>query len=362
MTEGRDPIALCTEDDAYAQIAEDLLDGLEREADGTWRMPWHSVEGGRPANAFSGRLFRGQNVVSLWKAARRLGFGTHMWARREQWEKSRGTIRPGEEGTLILVPIFDEAGPAKRWTPRDKKLARRFGPLGGDPAGGEVRQFLGLRKERWYNAAQVEGVRVARPVTPSPCAAAERMIAALNYWGANGGPALEHGGQQAHWRLDVDRITMPIEEAFPDHEGVSGKEYYASTYGHEGVHATGSANRLNRSTLEKYHKDKRVRAREEMVAEIGAAFLCASFGLKTSQRPDHARYVRSWIQVISDKSQRRTYFWAVSQAERACEYILERARPPDGGGQGTLAAAAPQLPAPGDLFRAFLARTTNPPP
>lgn len=311
-------------DDGYEEVAQGILAAVQRGPGGTWRFPWHAVEGGRPENAFSGRPFKGQNLVTLWAAARRSGFKAHQWANRRSWEAKRGVIRAGEEGTYILVPVFDEEGPATRWSPRNSGIVKRMGPLGGDAEGGEMRKMLGFRREQWFNVSQISGVEVAPPARASESEAAERLNGLLAGWrsGRQGrGPALVFGGTQAHWRADTDRVCMPPVQAFPDFDGLSGLEFYSATLAHEHVHATGSQRRLARDSLKTYGTSKVSRAREELVAELGAAFLCSSFGLKTALRPDHAQYVASWMGAIGNRNQHKAFFWAVREAEKAVEFI-----------------------------------------
>jgi antirestriction protein ArdC len=113
-------------------------------------------------------------------------------------------------------------------------------------------------------------------------------------------------------------------KAFADYQGISGKEFYAGTLMHESVHAAGSAGRLKRDCLERYGISKPARAEEELVAELGAAFLGAHFGLSTLMRPDHAVYVGSWLGALRDKFKRSTFFRAMNQAEASVKFILEQ--------------------------------------
>jgi antirestriction protein ArdC len=115
-------------------------------------------------------------------------------------------------------------------------------------------------------------------------------------------------------------MSPPV-HAYGDYDGLSGLEYYVTTNAHEHIHATGSANRLSRSSLRQY-ASKPGRAREELVAELGAAFLGGRFGLGTVLRPDHAQYVASWLNCLADREQRKAFFWAVREAERAADFIL----------------------------------------
>lgn len=321
------PSPLLTEDEAYQEVANNLLNGIQQQPDGSWRMPWNAVTGGRPVNAFSGRPFRGQNVLMLWKAARTHGFSSHQWASANSWTHRRGTLLPGAVGTPILVPVIDNEATPEVWTRKTRGITKKVGRLGGDPDGGEFRPIIGFQKEDWFNVAQVQGVQISPPVIPSPSEAAQNLLDAFHTWRRAGGPALEHGGQQALWSPSRDRILMPDIRAFPDYGGLSGLEYYASTLAHEAIHATGSKGRLARWTMEKYGRTPEARPREELVAEIGAAFLGARFGLRTTLRADHVHYVRSWIRAIKNDKQHGVFLWAIREAERAADYLYRCLRP-----------------------------------
>lgn len=323
---------LVAEDEGYAQIAQGILDGVTRGADGSWRMPWHAIKGGLPENAFSGRKFKGVNLLTLAGASKKRGYGANLWAPREQWESKRGAVKAGETGTVILVPVFDEEGPTTRWDASSKDVQKRMGTFGGDPAGGEQRRMIGFRREPWYNAHQISGLDIRPPTPPSPSEAAVALDGVLAAWRQRAtvagtrfrkGPGLLYGGHQAYWNPGTDQIMSPRPQAFGDHDGLSGLEFYMATLAHEHVHATGSKNRLCRSSLARYNT-KVGRAKEELVAEMGAAFLCGRFHLSTVLRPDHTQYVQSWLSGLQERTQRKAFFWAVREAERAADYILEQ--------------------------------------
>ncbi len=317
-------------DDGYDQIAQEILAGAGQGPNGVWRMPWHALEGGLPENAFSGRRFRTSNLLTLSVASKKRGFKASLWAPAEQWERKRGKVRAGETGTVILVPVFDEAAPPARWKPGSSNAPRHGGQLGGDPEGGEVRPLLGFERQPWFNIAQIEGADIRPPAPASPSDAARDLLQLLTNWRTSKtgrrGPALAHGGHQAFWDPAYDRITSPAQAAYGDYDGLSGHEYYAGVMAHEHIHATGSKRRLDRPSLAGYRK-KTERAKEEMVAELGAAFLCARFGLGTVLRPDHGTYVRGWMECLALKEQRRVFFWAAGQAQRAADFILQNGAP-----------------------------------
>ena len=130
-----------------------------------------------------------------------------------------------------------------------------------------------------------------------------------------------HGGVQAYYTPGPDRIQMPPFETFVDAEG-----YYA-TLGHEMTHWTRHPTRLDRDFGRQRFGDEAY-AREELVAELGAAFLCADLGLALEPRPDHAAYLASWLQVL--RQDKRFIFSAAAHAERAVAFLHDlQPRPPD---------------------------------
>lgn len=312
------------ENAAIIEAARDIVAAVERGIDGRWRMPWHAFAR-RPTNAFSGRTFKGQNVLSLWAAARKKRFQTHLWASPDGWAANGASPAAGEQGTPILVPVFKD-GPGRRWSADDApRMARKIGPIGGDPEGGMVRELLGFRREPWFAIEQVSpapSTVIDNPL-PQPDEACLKVQELLGRWRRNRGPQLIHGGVRAFWAPDIDRITMPMQEAFQPRLEVSGLQYYVGTLVHEHVHATGSRSRLARNMSGKFGSPSY--AKEELIAEFGASFLCAEFGLPASMRDDHARYVDAWLSALKEKTQRPSLLWALSEAEKAVEFIKLRA-------------------------------------
>ena len=123
---------------------------------------------------------------------------------------------------------------------------------------------------------------------------------------------IETGGNSAYYRIDTDHIQMPAFESFVD-----AQRYYA-TLAHESIHWTRHEDRLDRSFGRKRFGDEGY-AREELVAELGAAFLCADLGLALEDRDDHAAYIGSWLKVL--KNDKRAIFSAAAHAQRAADFL-----------------------------------------
>jgi antirestriction protein ArdC len=172
-----------------------------------------------------------------------------------------------------------------------------------------------------FNAEQIDGLDMAR--FPAPQADIKNrdqrdpeLDAAFARWPV----PYRESGNSAHYNPDSDSIAMP---AFSDF--ISGNSFYA-TLAHEAIHSTGHASRLARETLANYGKSKEIRAAEELIAEVGAAMLCAQLGMEPTEREDHAAYVASWLTAL--RNDKRAIFRAASAAQAASELILSHMAAP----------------------------------
>lgn len=313
-------------DAAYADMAAGLLDAVEAGG-GSWVMPWHAIAG-LPSAPHTGRPFRGSNVLALWAARRRHKLASQLWAKETTWTKLGGTITRRDRAVWLHVPRLSQTG-MSRWRPQDgaSRPPRGIGPVGGDPAGVLVQQLLGFTRERFFCRDDVEGARLPAAGLPQPFAPLEAAERVTRAYVANRGPAVLHGGARAYYDPGVDRVQMPPRESFVAIADLSSNASYYATLLHELVHSTASRGRLNRNLKSSFGSV--AYAREELVAEIGSAFLGARIGLPMALRESHARYVRSWLTVLS--SDRRAFFTAVTAAEKAADHVLAKAAIPELG-------------------------------
>src|SRR5439155_9518281 len=128
---------------------------------------------------------------------------------------------------------------------------------------------------------------------------------------------VRHGGNRAYYSPSSDHIQMPPFQAFTE-----GPAYY-STLAHEHTHWTGKADRCDRQLGKRFGDN--AYAAEELIAELGAAFVCAHLGLSTEPREDHAKYIQSWLKVL--RSDKRAIFTAASKAQQAADYLIHTDRP-----------------------------------
>jgi antirestriction protein ArdC len=182
----------------------------------------------------------------------------------------------------------------------------------GDDGQDVERQVAFLKAYSVFNVAQIDGLPATfapPPLQPSP--EAERIAGADAFFLATGANLI-HRGERAYYRTDLDHIALPPFGAFH-----SAHDYYA-TLAHEMVHWTSHPSRLDRDLGRKTSGDAGY-AREELVAELGAAFLCADLGLELTPRADHAEYLGHWLEVLG--GDKRAIFSAAAHAQRAVDYL-----------------------------------------
>ena len=283
--------------DVYTRITNQIIAAIEAGAD-AFQMPWHS-EGSvlRPVNAFNGKAYRGVNVLALWCAADEAGYSSDKWATYKQWRESGAQVKKGEKSSSIVFwKIFNADQPDEKPTPTQ----------GGADEEGERRRMMG-RAYSVFNAEQVEGYEP--PPAPQPRPEVQRVGHADAFFNALGFD-LRHGGSRAYYKPSTDHIQMPDFAAFRD-----ALSYYA-ILGHESIHWTGAEKRLHRDMSGRFGNESY--AAEELVAELGAAFLCADLGLSNEPRPDHAAYVANWLKVLKDDN--RAIFTAAAKAQQAVDF------------------------------------------
>jgi antirestriction protein ArdC len=279
-------------DAVTAQIVAAIEDGVDRCV-----MPWHgvSVSVGMPMNAFTEMPYHGINVIALWAQAATKLYPSGYWASYEQWRKLGAQVRKGERGSLVVFY---------------KKLDGE-----GEPEADEVdAPRIVLRHSHVFNFAQVDGWELPDCAKrPSQVDQNEQVAAFIAATKAD----IRHGGYEACYRRKDDTIAMPAPEQFRGTPTSSPTEAYYAVLLHELTHWTGAEHRLNRVKGKRF--GDRDYAFEELVAELGAAFLCSAFRLVNAPRPDHAAYVAHWLGILDRDS--RAIFAAASLAQQAVEYL-----------------------------------------
>jgi antirestriction protein ArdC len=282
--------------DVYCRVTDKIIADLEQGVR-PWVKPWNAQHlAGRISRPLrhNGMPYRGINVVMLWMAAVAQGYASPIWMTFRQAKALNGFVRKGETGTLVVY-------------------ANTFTATQTDEDGEECeREIPYLKGYTVFNREQIEGLPVhyhGRAEAPAhPVARIERAEAFFASTRAD----IRHGGDRAYYALQPDYVQMPPHETFRDAES------YAAVLAHELTHWTRHPSRLDRDLGRKRWGDEGY-AREELVAEIGAAFLCADLGIAPEVREDHAAYVASWLQVLKDD--KRAVFQAAAHAQRAVDYL-----------------------------------------
>jgi len=281
--------------DVHARVTARILADLEKGVR-PWMQPWSAgLAAGRIARPLraTGQPYRGINTVMLWMTAVERGYASPFWFTYRQAQAAGGQVRRGEHGTLVVY-----AGTLTR--------------PDTDADGAEEREIHFLKGYTVFNAGQVDGL--PEPFhTPAaePANAMPRLEAAERFFAATGAE-IRTGGARAFYAIGPDHIQMPPFETFRDAES------HAATLGHEVIHWTRHPSRLARDLGRKRWGDEGY-AVEELVAEIGSAFLCADLGITPEVREDHAAYIAAWLTVLKDDT--RVIVRAAAHAQRAVDYL-----------------------------------------
>jgi antirestriction protein ArdC len=286
--------------DIYQAITDQIVAMVEDGA-GDYRMPWHMAQGDlmRPENIDSRQPYQGVNILALWVSSQINGFTSPVWGTFKQWQAAGCQVRKGARATYGViykdrVIANDQGSPDE--APQHRPFARAF-PL--------------------FNADQVEGYQplLLDPLNESsitPIEEAERFIAAT-------GAVFIEGGDQAFYRPSTDTIHMPSRDSFTGTTHRSPREAWYGVRLHELIHWTGARHRLDRDLTGRFATN--AYAMEELVAELGAAFLCADLDISVEPRRDHAQYVANWLQVL--RNDKKAIFTAASRAQAAARYTHE---------------------------------------
>jgi antirestriction protein ArdC len=292
--------------DLHREITDRILAALERAGDGEkWRPPWVSMAAsGLPRNATTGARYRGVNVLNLWAEAQLRGFGSAGWGTYRQWRSLGAQVKKGERAARVIFY---------------RTLRVREEPENDEGRGIEQieRTIPLLRSSAVFNADQVRGYEdpdreglAAAPDRGATVAACEAVIAAS-------GAEVRRNAGRAFYDPEADYVGLPADELF---RSTAGK--YSTAF-HELTHWTGHGSRLDRREAMAARFGSAAYAAEELVAELGAAFLCAGLGLEPEPRADHAAYIGQWIGLLEDD--KRAVFTAAARASDAVEFIEGRA-------------------------------------
>ena len=282
--------------DLYSHVTERVIADLEKGV-WPWLKPWSAGNtAGRVGlpRRHNGVPYRGINVLVLWSEALDKGYVSSIWMTFKQALALGGHVRKGEHGSMIVY-------------------AERIIRTETDDRGEDVeREIPFLKAYSVFNVAQIDGLPAHYYVDADQKADKPELIEAAERCFSATGAIIRHGGDRAYYSPGADVIQLPVPEAFRDSES------YATTKAHELTHWTSHPQRLARDFGGKRFGDIGY-AREELVAELGAAFLCADLGIALEPREDHAAYLGHWLRIL--REDKRAIFAAAAHAQRAVDYL-----------------------------------------
>lgn len=283
--------------DVYEKITGRIVEALEKGVR-PWLQPWSAEHAAgritRPLRA-NGIPYQGINVIMLWSEAVGKGYGAPVWMTFKQAMELGAHVRKGEQGSLVVYA----SSVTRKETDEDS----------GEES---EREIPFLKSYTVFNVEQIEGLPEHYYGRPEPVTDALPRIAQAETFFAATGADVRHGGGRAYYSISSDHVQMPPFESFRDAES-----YYA-VLAHEMTHWTRHPSRLDRDFGRKRWGDEGY-AMEELVAEMGSAFVAAELGLTPEVRDDHASYIASWLKVLKDD--KRAVFTAASHAQRAADFL-----------------------------------------
>jgi len=291
----------------YDRVTNKIIADLEQGVR-PWQKPWSGENAGnrivRPLR-HNGEAYNGVNILLLWDAALEKGYFNPTWMTFAQAEQYKAHVRKGEKSTFIVY--------SNKTTKMDID----------EQTGEQTEKELSfLRAYNVFNVEQIEGL--PEQFYQHPQAQTESSLAHhlddVDTFIRNTKALIRHGGNRAFYAESNDYVQMPLIDAFKDSES-----YYA-TLAHEVMHWTKHKSRMDRDFGYKRWGDEGY-AKEELVAEIGAAFLCADLGITPETREDHAAYIQSWLKALKDD--RKLIFSAAAHATRAVAFLKDKQPMPD---------------------------------
>lgn len=274
----------------YKQVTADIVLQL-KEGTVPWIKPWTVDYTGSifPENAVTCQRYRGANVPILWNAAMKNKYPSHSWLTYRQATENGGHVKKGQKSTTVIFT---------RWIKKEIDGTEETRPM--------------VRTYSVFNIAQCEGLPEKFQPLPDVSSLDERLDRADQFCASTNAEII-HGGDKACYIPSEDYIRLPNSSDFNSHES-----YYSALL-HELTHWTGHSSRLKRSLCGNFGSIDY--AEEELVAELGAAMLCAYLNIQGNIQ--HASYIQNWIDILDNDH--RALFKASSYASQACDWIIEAA-------------------------------------
>ena len=284
----------------YREITQRIIDAMEASA-GLFTMPWRGASA--PFKLSDGTPYRGINQLMLMIEQTRHGYSSGQWGTFNAWRAQGGSVRRGEKSTpIVFYKIIERQH-------RHDATRNESVPL--------------LRHSNSFNRDQIDGLDPDHAETHPCIATSDNAAVQIARCLANAaGARVEHGGNRACYNPVDDYIQMPVLDAFDNTPIYSAAAGYAAVLCHELVHWSGHPTRLARLNLNEPTR-KQAYAFEELIAELGASFLCAEHGVHYAGIESHADYIANWLKVLKDDD--KAIFRAASQAEKATRFLSKSA-------------------------------------
>jgi antirestriction protein ArdC len=291
--------------DVYQTVTDRIIADLEK-GELTWLKPWSAGNASgritRPLR-HNGLGYGGINVLMLWAAAIEAGYSSACWMTFRQATELGAHVRRSEKGSMVVYAgTISREGDENDDGDKDKH----------EEEGEGAKRIPFLKTYSVFNVEQIDGLPDHYHVKPEPVIDPVERIAHADQFFAATRAVIRHGGNRAYYSGASDHVQMPCFESFRSADA------YCATLAHELTHWTKHESRLDRKFGVKKFGDEAY-AREELVAELGTAFLCADLALTPEPGAEHAAYIQSWLKVL--RQDKRALFSAAAHAQRAVEFL-----------------------------------------
>jgi antirestriction protein ArdC len=286
--------------DLYQEVTNTIIAALEKGA-APWVCPWNKTTGtGIIPIRSNGQPYQGVNVILLWAAQQEQCFTSNQWFTFKQAAALGAQVRKGEKASPVV--FADAIHTSKQ-----------------DKTGIDKDVSIPFLKRYWvFNANQIDGLPEFDEKEETLIPENQRLDALESFFAATGA-SIRNGGNNACYVPSLDYIAMPLFSQFPI------VEHYYGALAHELTHWTGHQNRCNREFSKRFGDAQY--AAEELVAELGAAFLCAELGIAPKTMDDHVNYLARWLKLL--KEDKKAIFTAASAAQKAANFINELVAQPE---------------------------------
>lgn len=285
----------------YKRVTDQVIKAMDTSTG--FQLPWHSNQG-VPINAKTSNTYNGINTVLLWCRGAEESYPTNTWATYKQWQDLGAQVTKGEKGSSIVIykpltePDVNESS--------DKQSDKN-----------ESRPKVLIKSATVFNASQVTGYDSTGIGEDAYQEDEIERLPDVEAFIQNSKAEIHVAGDRAYYTKSKDLIVMPERGLFTGTTTINPTEAYYSTLFHELTHWTGNHKRCDRDLTGRFGSESY--AMEELVAELGAAFLCSELSVTSSPRQDHADYLATWIKVLKDDE--KAIFWAAARASEAVTYL-----------------------------------------